>query len=117
MDKNIIYRIDFLLKQIERIENDLENKTYEEFAQSDLLVRATSFSIMQIGEQMNRLHDKIGEQYPNLPWKNAIAMRNVIVHVYAKIDAKQVYKVATNDVLVLKDKFIDIKNDLTNTIN
>ena len=117
MDKNILYRIDFLLKQIERIENDVANKTYEEFARSDLLVRATSFSIMQVGEQLNRLYDKIGQQYPNIPWKNAIGMRNIIVHVYAKVDAKQVYKVATEDVLGIKNEFISIRNDLSNIIN
>ena len=114
MDKNIIFRINFLLKQIERVENDLVDKSYEEFEKSDLLVRATSFSIMQVGEQLNRLYDKLGIEYPNVPWGKAIGMRNIIVHVYAEVDAKQVYEVATKDLPTLKESFIQIKNDLQN---
>lgn len=111
-----LIRVNFLLKQIALIENDLCNKTYEEFEKSDLLVRATSFSIMQIGEQMNKLEKLFRDRYPKLPWSDARDMRNIIVHVYSKIDAWQVYETATKDLDALKEAFNKIKTDLNESL-
>lgn len=110
---NEIIRVDFLLKQITIIENDLAGKSFEEFKKNDLLVRATAFSLMQIGEQMNKLEKIFRDDYPDLPWKDARDMRNIIVHVYSKVDADQVYMTATKDLVVLKKNFGIIKSDLS----
>lgn len=104
--------MNFLLRQIEIIQNDLANISLEEFEKYDLLARATAFSLMQIGEQMNRLEESYRDLYPELPWKDARDMRNVIVHVYSKVDAAQVYMTATKDLDILKEYFLKIKNDL-----
>lgn len=104
--------MNFLLRQIETIQNDLANISLEEFEKYDLLARATAFSLMQIGEQMNRLEESYGDLYPDLPWRDARDMRNVIVHVYSKVDASQVYMTATKDLDVLKKYFEKIKNDI-----
>lgn len=77
-----------------------------------MLARATAFSLMQIGEQMNRLEESYRDLYPDLPWKDARDMRNVIVHVYSKVDAAQVCMTATKDFDILKEYFLKIKNDL-----
>ena len=112
--ENVIVRINFLLKQIDLIQSDLKNKSYEDFEKSDLLVRATAFSLMQIGEQMNKLETIFGSRYPELPWADARRMRNLIVHVYVKVDTAQVYSTACTDLDVLKNYFLKIKKDLTN---
>ncbi len=70
---------------------------------------------MQIGEHMNKLHDLIGEQYPDLPWKKAIAMRNLIVHVYDQVKAEVVYDTATKDLDPLYSSLLEIKNNLNKT--
>lgn len=106
--------MDFLLKQISLIKHDLANKSYEEFEKSDLLVRATAFSLAQIGEQMNKLDKVFKDHYPELPWGDARRMRNIIVHVYSKVDAAQVYSTATKDLDVLTKYFTKIKQDLLN---
>lgn len=104
--------MNFLLRQIQTIQNDLANKTLEDFEKYDLLVRATAFSLMQIGEQMNKLENSYKELYPELPWKDARDMRNIIVHVYSKVDAAQVYLTATKDLKILKKYFEKIRNDI-----
>ena len=110
--ENDLIRVKFLLKQIETIQNDLSNVSLEEFEKSDLLARATAFSLMQIGEQMNRLEESYRDLYPDLPWKDARDMRNIIVHVYSKVDAAQVYMTATKDLNILEEYFEKIKNDI-----
>ena len=101
-----------LIKHINLIQSDLKDKTIDDFKKSDLLVRATCFSLVQIGEQMNKLEDKYRQNYPDVPWSSARKMRNIIVHVYNKIDAEQVWSTAKQDLDELKNKFEIIKTEI-----
>lgn len=68
MDKTLIQsRIDSILKHIDLVQSDLSNMSLEEFSKSDLFVRGTCFSLMQIGEQLNKLESIFGTDYPNIP--------------------------------------------------
>lgn len=113
MDEIMLHRIDTLLKHIDIIINDTKDKTYEEFASSDLLVRATCFSFEQIGEQMKTLEKKIGKLYPDILWDKAIGMRIMIAHVYHKVESEVVYKTAINDIPRLKEQVLGIRNDIS----
>ena len=107
-------RIDTILKHIQTIKNDVGNKTLEEFQKSDLLVRATCFSLVQIGEHMARLEEKIGSDYPNLPWRKAKNMRNLIVHVYNHVKSEIIYNTIQNDLDELENEITLVKNELEN---
>lgn len=110
MDQTLIkLRIESILKHIDSIIEDLEDKTLEDFAKSDLYVRATCFSLMQIGEQLAKLREVFGKDYPNIPWIEANKLRNLIVHIYNKVDPKQIYSVAKNDLGPLKREILLIK--------
>ena len=110
MDVTLIkFRIEAVLKHISFIADDLKDMTLEDFQKSDLYVRATCFSLMQIGEQLTRLESIFGSQYPDIPWKSAIKLRTLIVHVYNKVDAKQIYRIAKNDLEPLKQAINSIQ--------
>ena len=101
-------RIETIIRFIDGVEKDLENTSLEDFNKSDLLVRATCFSLVQIGEHMNRLEKKIGTEYPNLPWSEAIKLRNLVVHVYNQVKSEIIYEVAKIDLPKLKANFLKI---------
>ena len=112
MDDKTLLRIDSLLKHIDIVLNDTKYLTIDELRQHDLLLRATCFSIAQIGETMNQLYNTLGDKYFNMPWVGARRMRNVIVHDYGNADVEQVYSTIHNDLPSLKVSFITIKNDI-----
>ena len=116
-DEKVEYRIDQLLKQIDLVINDTSGLTIEEFSKSDLLVRATCFSIVQVGEQMNNLSKHLSDKYPDIPWSSAIKMRNLVVHVYNRVNPKQIFYTAINDLPPLKEAFIRIKIDLKKKVS
>ena len=98
MDKDLIkLRLESILIHISLIKEDLKDLSLEDFRKSDLHVRGTCFSLMQIGEQLTKLESIFGKDYPNIPWKEAIKLRTLIVHVYNKVDADEIYKIAKND--------------------
>jgi uncharacterized protein with HEPN domain len=39
--------------------------------------------------------------YPELPWRQMIAQRNVLIHEYGEVSAELVWRTATNDLPVL----------------
>ena len=107
MDKELlIYRIDSLLEHIELVLKDTDGLSASEIEKSSLLLRATCFSISQIGEMMNQLEKELFTKYSNLPWVEARKMRNIIVHDYAGIDVEQIYSTIHNDLPGLKEAFI-----------
>ena len=110
MDKELNkLRLDAILKHIDSVNDDLKDLSLEEFKKSDLHIRGTCFSLMQIGEQLTRLEKVFGTEYPNIPWKEAIKLRTLIVHIYNKVDAEQIFRIAKNDLPDLKQQINQIK--------
>ena len=113
MDKKLlIYRINSLLEHIDLVFNDTKGLSASDIEKSNLLLRATCFSVAQIGEMMNQLEKELSPKYDQLPWIDARKMRNVIVHDYVGTDVEQVYSTIHNDLPSLKGAFIAIRNDL-----
>ena len=110
MDRTLTkLRLESVLTHINLIQDDLKDLTIDDFSKSDLHVRATCFSLMQIGEQLTKLESLFAKDYPNIPWKEAIKLRTLIVHVYNKVDAEEIFKIAKNDLGDLKDAIATIK--------
>ena len=80
MDEKVLMRIYSILEHINQVLEDTKGVSLEELRKSNLLLRATCFSIAQIGEMMNQLEKALAEKYWNLPWMPARKMRNIIVH-------------------------------------
>ena len=114
MDDKALLRINSLLKHIDFVLSEMESVDFQRFNGDELLFRATSFSIVQIGEQMAKLQEKIGGKYPNIPWSMAIKMRNVIVHDYDNVVPEIVYLTVKEDLPSLKEAFLQIKKDYEN---
>ena len=113
MDKELlIYRINSLLEHIDLVLNDAKGLSVSDIEKSNLLLRATCFSVAQIGEMMVQLEKELSSKYDRLPWVDARKMRNIIVHDYVGTDVEQVYSTIHNDLPALKEAFIAIKNDL-----
>ena len=114
MDKKVLLRINSVLKHIDRILKDTDGVSLKELEESDLLLRATCFSIAQIGEMMNQLEKSLSSKYDKIPWREARNMRNIIVHDYDSADVEQVYSTIRNDLPLLKTAFLTIKEDIKN---
>ena len=111
MDKKIPLRINTLLELIDEVLNDTKEIELKDLEETSLLLRATCFSITQIGEQMNKLERLLTDQYPNLPWRSAKRARNFLVHEYEKIDIEIVFTIIKEDLPDLKQSLEKIKKD------
>lgn len=69
-----------------------------------------------IGESIKNL-DKITNkellvQYPEIPWKHVMGIRDIIVHHYFDVDADEIYRICKEDIIPLHQMIKRIMNDL-----
>ncbi len=113
MDKELVcLRIDTIIKHIDSATNDLNDVSFEDFKGTSLLARATAFSIEQICEHMTKIRKQYERAYPEIPWDKAYDMRIIIAHMYLEIDTKIVYKTVKNDLPLLKQQLLKLKEDI-----
>jgi uncharacterized protein with HEPN domain len=66
-----------------------------------------------IGEASSKLDQGFRCTYPEVPWPQIVAMRNVIAHEYFGIDLDEVWQVVVKDLPELKQKLNRICKKLT----
>jgi uncharacterized protein with HEPN domain len=66
-----------------------------------------------IGELFNKLSDEFKTQYCHLPYQEIRGLRNMAVHQYHKIDMTRIWKIATDDIPILKAQIIKIINEIS----
>jgi uncharacterized protein with HEPN domain len=70
---------------------------------NDLRTRAAMIRMLQeLSESIWRLHDLVGDRYPELPWREVIAFRHVIVHDYLGLNFERIWQIATTNVPALR---------------
>ena len=72
--------------------------------------------LIAIGESLkniDRVTDKsLLSQYPEIDWKGAMGMRDIITHHYFDIDAEEIFWVCTHQIKPLADTIAKIIRDL-----
>ena len=62
----------------------------DEFARDELLQTWVVDHLQRIGEAVGRLTDPLKEQHPEVPWREIVAMRNILVHDYFAVNIDEV---------------------------
>ncbi|GMO12124.1 MAG: DUF86 domain-containing protein [Treponemataceae bacterium] len=60
-------------------------------------------SLLQIGELANHLSDEFKKNNAEIPWRNIIGLRNVVVHGYGHLDADTVWATLQEDIPKLSE--------------
>ena len=79
----------------------VSNQSFDSFSCNLMLQFALIHSVQVIGEAANRLPPSLRDQYPEIPWRNVIGMRNRLVHGYDVIDLKVLWDTTREDLPAL----------------
>ena len=78
-----------VMDAIERMESHLSGVSdLEGFVKNDLVFDATVRQLEIIGEASNNVSKSFQTEHPNVPWKDMIELRNVLIHEYFGVNAK-----------------------------
>ena len=94
---------------IGRYVSGLTEKEFEEnIEKQDAVLRRIEI----IGEAVKNLSNTTRTQYPDIPWKEMAGMREVVIHQYFGVPLGMIWRVATSDLILLKEKMSTIIDEL-----
>lgn len=66
-----------------------------------------------IGEATRKISEGFKKDYPGVPWKKMVGMRDKLVHDYMGVDLEAVWKTAVEDIPELKKLIEEVLENLT----
>jgi len=102
MKKNPAIILGHILESIDRIEGYMIGKTQDDLSQSVALQDKILYRLAVIGEASNALPKEIQSQYDNIPWRDIVGLRNIVIHEYYGVSLDEVFDTVTKDLPVLK---------------
>ncbi len=93
-------RIEHMIDACEKIIlfTNVDFKNYQQSLEKQAAV-ARYFEIL--GEAANKVSIDLKAEYPDIPWKIAIAVRNILIHDYIKVDYLELWQTAKSDIPAL----------------
>ena len=84
------------------IERFLKGRDFHEFERNEMMNSAVLQKLTVIGEAAARLTNEFTNRFPEIPWVDIIAFRNIAVHEYFAVRWEIVWVAATEEVPVLR---------------
>ena len=112
MRKDTKIFLEHILESIELIEEYTADKTKEEFLTSQQLQDAVIKRIEIIGEAVKNIPNDIREKYTDIPWKDIVGMRDILIHQYFGVDLDLAWKVVKENIPELKKQISSLKDKL-----
>lgn len=101
-----------ILDSIEEIAIFTSGYNFETFSNDKKTINAVIRSIEVIGEASKKIPSQIRNRYATIPWKKMAGMRDKLIHEYFGIDLEILWKVAKDELPLLKQNFEQILADL-----
>ena len=113
MNKDPLIYLHHAYDALEKIVSKTQNLTYDQFMseENEDLRFAIIKYIEIIGEAFYHVNLQFRQWYPDIPWQEAIDMRNFLVHDYFGIDTQYVWSTATKDLPLLLKQVKKILQD------
>jgi uncharacterized protein with HEPN domain len=74
---------------------------YKRFQEDALLHSAILHELLIIGEAANKTSEECREKFPDLPWKEMIGLRNILIHEYFRVDLSRIWKILQENIPAL----------------
>lgn len=97
---------------IEKIERFVVNFDFEKFEKDEKTIYAVVRAIEIIGEAVKNIPASVKKSHKEIPWKDATAMRNKLIHEYFGVNIKVVWKTIKEDIPELKERISELLKEL-----
>ncbi len=113
-EKTVMKYLEDIRDYSQKAINYLNDITYDEFLKDNKTIDATIRTIEVVGEAATKIKNmpnssNFFEKYNSVDWKEAVRMRNRIIHGYEDIDLEIVWN-------TIKTDFPKLNNDIENVI-
>jgi len=103
--------IKHIIEHIENVHNAQKRfgNEYTIFVSDKDYFNSVCMSLLQIGELASHLTPEFTAAHADIPWRNIVGLRNVVVHGYGQLDTETVWSTLIDDLpeLYRKCKIIE----------
>ena len=110
MDRRDIIVLQKILKEIKVLEDSMKGFDMESFIASEDKKRATSMTLINIGELTTHLTDKFKTSTNEIPFKQIKNLRNIAAHGYHSLNFDFIWNTVKAHVPNLKSKIEELLN-------
>ncbi len=93
-----------ILEAIAKITRYTTGRSLQDLQTDDMFLDAVVRELEIIGEAASNLSLSFREAHPDLPWYQAIGMRNQLIHGYFEVDREVVWQTVTEDLTNLHEQ-------------
>ncbi|MFZ4635159.1 MAG: DUF86 domain-containing protein [Saprospiraceae bacterium] len=98
-----------IIDSIEIIEQFTAGVSPEEFEYNIEKQDAVLRRLTVIGEAIKHVPQEIRAKFPNVPWRDAAGLRDIVVHEYFGVSLEVIWNVAVKELPSLKDQIELVK--------
>ncbi len=91
-----------ILESISYIQDFSKKMRFKRYLKNRLVQDAILRNLTTIGEAIKHIPLEMKNEHPNFPWKEAVALRNIIVHAYFGTDQKIIWDIVQHELPILK---------------
>jgi uncharacterized protein with HEPN domain len=91
-----------ILEAIRRINEYMENLTFEEFSKDNRTIDAIIRNFAVIGEAVKNIPADVKKEHHGIPWKRMSGMRDKLIHEYFGVDLQILWDTAKIDLPAAK---------------
>jgi len=119
-DGKVVHILDSLIESVEIIQQRTDSihcvNDFLDSATGTLLLDGICMKLIAIGECVKNLdkltHRNLLVRYSEIPWREVMGMRDIIVHHYFEVDADVIFKTIKENIPLLKDSLKRMRKDL-----
>src|ERR1051325_2442463 len=99
-----------ILRFIESVERYTTGLTKEEFLSNFMIQDAVTRNVELMGEACSKMSQETKDKFLEIPWRDIIAMRNILIHEYFHTDPETIWNVVQLNLPDLKINILKIIN-------
>lgn len=104
-------RIQDMIEAADYVISFVDGLTYEQFLADKIRFFAVMKNVEIIGEAANMLTEEFKAAHSEIPWRQVIKMRHVLVHGYSNILPEILWETAKQDIPQLKEQLLTLREN------
>ena len=100
--KGDLLRLNHVREAILSIEGFTTGFNFESFKLDQKTQSAVLLQLAIIGEAVNHLSKELVTKHSDVPWREIVNFRNVLIHEYFRVDAETIWETCQTDLSMLK---------------